>query len=301
MLRRSIRDLRRMKDTPLRSTAFAIAAAAALAVGSTSAARAAATPALPASVMSSKTLTFCSAMTLPPMEFLSPAQKPEGVDIELGDGLAKRLGLHAKWINVPFAGLIPALQSGQCDAIMSQLFIKLGRLRVIDEIPYMYSREALLLKSGSPKIDDLTLLSGKKAATVTGTTATVLLNAANQHLAGAGKKPIDIVMFPDGTSALQQLQFGQVYAYGVAYETALYYSHVAAGQFELGGTPYYKIITGIGVAKSTPGLSDALKTELVAMMKDGSYAAVFNKWGIAPDMIGPKVVDADPASLTTAK
>jgi polar amino acid transport system substrate-binding protein len=241
--------------------------------------------ALPANIAASKTITFCSAVTLPPMEFFNAQQQPEGVDIDLGNALAQRLGVKSKWINMPFAGLIPALLADHCDAIMSQLFIKPPRLKVIDEIPYMNSQEAVLLKAGSPKIATLAALSGKKAATVTGTTATQLLDEANDALKKDGKPPITIVMFPENTPALQQLQFGQVYAYGVAYETALYYGKIAAGQFEVGGPPYYKILTGIGVSKQQPGLEAALKTALAAMIKDGSYAAIFKKWGLEADML----------------
>jgi polar amino acid transport system substrate-binding protein len=245
----------------------------------------AATPALPERIATAKTITYCSAITLPPMEFFNAQQQPQGVDIELGDQLAARLGVKAKWLNMPFAGLIPALLADHCDAIISQLFIKAPRLEVIDEIPYMNSQEAVLLKAGSPTIATLADLSGKKAATVTGTTATQLLQAASEDLKKAGKAPIDIVMFPENTPALQQLQFGQVYAYGVAYETALYYSKIAPGQFELGGPSYFKILTGIGVSKNQKPLEEALKTALAGMMKDGSYAAIFKKWGLEDDML----------------
>lgn len=240
---------------------------------------------LPQRITAAKTITYCSAITLPPMEFFDARQQPTGVDIELGDALAKRLGLKAKWVNMPFAGLIPALLADHCDAIMSQLFIKPPRLLVIDQIPYMNSQEAVLLKSGAPKIASLADLSGKKAATVTGTTATDLLQAASAALVKAGKPPITIVMFPENTPALQQVQFGQVYAYGVAYETALYYGRVASGQFEVGGPPYFKILTGIGVSKNQPAVEAALKTQLAGMMQDGSYAAIFKKWNLQDDML----------------
>jgi polar amino acid transport system substrate-binding protein len=243
---------------------------------------------LPADVTSSKTLTFCSAVNLPPMEFFSPAQQPEGVDIELGDALAAKLGLQAKFINIPFAGLIPALLAGHCDAILSQLFIKPPRLKVIDEIPYMYSQEGFILKAGAPKLSGPEALSGEKAATVTGTTATDLLKKANVALAAAGKPPVTIVMFPENTPALQQVQFGQVTAYGVAYETALYYANLQPTQFEVGGPPYFKILTGIGVAKTTPGLKAALTTALNSLMSDGTYAAIYKKWNLTADMLPQK-------------
>jgi len=219
------------------------------------------------------------------MEFMNPQTQPVGVDIELGTALATRLGVTAKWINMPFAGLIPALLADHCDAIISQLFIKPDRLKVIDEIPYMNSHEAVLMKAGAPKVGTLAGLAGRKAATVTGTTATILLQQANADLAAAHKPAIDIVMFPENTQALQQLQFGQVAAYGVAYETARYYTHVAPGQFELGGPPYFKIATGIGLRKNETELNAVLRAALAGMMKDGSYAAIFTKWNLKLDML----------------
>lgn len=240
---------------------------------------------LPANIVASKTLTVCSAVNLPPMEFFSASQKPEGVDIDLANQLAARLHLKTKIINIPFAGLIPALIAHNCDVIMSQLFIKPPRLKVIDEIPYMYSQEGFIIKAGKPKLSGPEALSGKKAASVTGTTATDLMKAANAKLAAAGKPPIKIVLFPENTPALQQVQFGQVDAYGVAYETALYYAALSPTQFQVGGDPYFKILTGIGVSKDTPSLRDALKVQLAAMMKDGSYAKIFKKWHIAADML----------------
>jgi len=245
----------------------------------------AASAALPASITTTKTITFCSSLTLPPLEFLSDSQQPEGSDIDLGDALAKRLGVTAKWINMPFAGLVPNLLAGHCDAVLSGLFIKPERLKVINEIPYMYTREGFLLKTGKPLLSGPEALSGEKAATVTGTTATNLLTAANVALVKEGKKPITIVMFPENAPALQQVQFGQVAAYGVAYETALYYSALDPSQFEVGGPAYFKILSGIGVSKSQPGLQAALTGALHDVMADGTYATIFNKWHIGVDML----------------
>ncbi|MGE4482572.1 ABC transporter substrate-binding protein [Acidocella sp.] len=264
-----------------------------MAVGAALALPGVAVAALPASIMSTKTITYCSSLTQPPMEFVNAQQKPEGADIELGDLLAQRLGLKTKWVNIPFAGLIPALQAGECDAIISQLFIKPARLQVIDELPYMYSQEIILFKKGSPTVDTLSGLSGKKVASVTGTTATVLLQAENEKLKQAGAPLIKIVDFPSNTAALQQLQFGQVAAYGVSYEIGLYYNQTAPGEFQIGGKPYFKILTGIGIRKSDSGLRDALQATLADTMKDGSYAAIFKKWNLATDML-PAPMKAQP-------
>ena len=233
-------------------------------------------------------ITFCSALTQPPFESLTADGTPEGIDVDIGADLAKRLGLGAAWNNIPFSGLIPALQAGQCDAILSDLFVKEERMRVLDFVPYMYSQEVLMVKSSTSGITALADLSGKKAATVTGTTATQLLEDASKKLTDAGKPAIDIVMFPENTQALQQLQFGQVDAFGVAYEIAEFYMARAPGTFKQGGAAYFKILTGIGVRKDGTALRDALQHGFDAMRADGSYDKLLAKYQLVDDALASK-------------
>ncbi|HZB91542.1 MAG TPA: ABC transporter substrate-binding protein [Stellaceae bacterium] len=246
-------------------------------------AQAAPSPLLPPDVAKAGKITFCSFIDLPPVEFMDASEKPVGSDVELAEGITSRLGVKAEFNNMPFAGLIPALLAGHCDAIISQLFIKPAREKVINFVPYMYSHEVLLLKKGTTGIDGLADLSGKKVAAVTGTTATNLLEDENTELKAAGKTPIDMVMFPENTAALQQLQFGQVVAYGVAFEAAAYYVHKEPELFATGGQPYYKILTGIGLRKDETQLQKAMAAAFADMRKDGSYHKILVKWDIGQD------------------
>ena len=248
-----------------------------------SAADAAPSPSLPPDVAKAGKITFCSFIDLPPVEFMIEKAQPIGSDIDLANGIASRLGVKADYINMPFAGLIPALLAGHCNAIISQLFIKPPREKVINFIPYMYSHEVILTRKGTTDINSLDDLSGKKVAAVTGTTATNLLEDASKKLKAAGKKPIDMVMFPENTPALQQLQVGQVVAYGLAFEAAAYYVHKEPNVFATGGKPYYKILTGIGIRKDETQLQKAMQTAFDAMRKDGSYHKILVKWDITQD------------------
>ena len=233
-------------------------------------------------------ITFCSALTQPPFESLTAQSTPEGLDVDFGSDLTARLGLGVAWNNIPFSGLIPALQAGQCDAILSDLFVKEERMRVLDFVPYMYSQEVLLLKDSTAGINSLSDLSGKKAATVTGTTATQLLEAASKKLVDTGKPAINIVMFPENTQALQQLQFGQVDAFGVALEIAEYYRARTPDTFKLGGPSYFKILTGIGLRKESTKLRDALQQALDAMRSDSSYEKLLSKYHLEDDSLATK-------------
>lgn len=233
-------------------------------------------------------VTFCSALTQPPFESLTADGTPEGIDVELGTDLSKRLGLGVAWNNIPFSGLIPALQAGQCDAILSDLFVKEERMRVLDFVPYMFSQEVLLVRAATPGVDTLADLSAKKAATVTGTTATQLLEAASQKLTEAGKPAINIVMFPENTQALQQLQFGQVDAFGVAYEIAEFYMARSPKTFKLGGPAYFKILTGIGFRKGSAKLRDAMQQAFDGVQADGSYTKLLTKYHLESDSLATK-------------
>jgi polar amino acid transport system substrate-binding protein len=84
---------------------------------------------------------------------------------------------------------------------------------------------------------------------------------------------------------LQQVQFGQVAAYGVSYEAALYYQRLQPTVFESGSPPYFKIATGIGVSKDTPSLKQDLTVALSGLMKDGTYAQIFKQWHLEGDML----------------
>jgi polar amino acid transport system substrate-binding protein len=245
----------------------------------------AATPSLPPSILATKTITFCSTLTQPPFEFYNTQMKLEGADIDIATLLASQLGLSVKWVNVPFAGVIPALLAKHCDAVLSGLMIIPSRLQIVDMIPYRFAENTVLLRAGDPKLPGTEALSGRKVAVVTGSASPRLLSATNEELAKAGKSPITIVTFSDDTTALQQLQYRRVDAFGVSYETAAYYNQLDPGQFEFGVPLYHKVEDGIAVRKDDAPLRLALASAMSAVMKTSSYDAIYQKWHIGFDAL----------------
>lgn len=272
--------------SPLRALAFAAAlgAVAGLAVP---AAASAASIAVPQSIASAGKIVFCSDISSPPVEFVNPStMKPTGSDIDIGDALAKRFGVRAEWRNVPFKGIIPALLAHQCDAIISQLFDKPARRKVIDLIDYMNSSEALLVRAGNPHgIHSLDDLSGRKVAVENGTTILDLIQAQNKKFAAAGEKKAEIVVYPTDTDALQALQIGQVEVYGTTLESGAYYTLKQPKVFALAGPAFHHILTAIGVRKDDPELAAAIRQGIASMRADGSLLAILKKWHMEGDML----------------
>ena len=65
----------------------------------------------PDRIKSAGKIVYCSDISGPPLGFFDENSQPTGSDIDLGNELAKRLGVKAEWANTPFAGIVPALQA----------------------------------------------------------------------------------------------------------------------------------------------------------------------------------------------
>ena len=230
-------------------------------------------------------ITYCSDISAPPLTFYDAAQKPVGVEIELGDAIAAQLGARARWANTSFNGIIPALQARQCDAIISQLYIKPEREKVVDFVPYMYASNTLMVGSGNTGIATADDLCGKKAAVQTGTTVVGYFTDQSAKCAAAGKPNLDIRQFTKDSDALQQLRLGLVDAYGTTLETAAYVQTQQPGAFKLAGEPFNHVKVGIATRKDSPALHDALTQAFAAIQKSGTYTAVLAKWKLTGDDI----------------
>ena len=232
------------------------------------------------------TLTICSDISSPPLEFYTESNKPTGSDVDLGNAIAKKMGLTAAWANTSFNGIIPALQANRCDAIMSQLYIKPEREKVVDFVPYMYSGSTFLVKkANATSIKEASDLCGKKAAAETGTTVVEYLQEQSKKCESAGRPKIDIRQFEKDPAALQQLKIGLVDAYGTTVETAAYDSKQNAGQFATAGKPFNRIKVGIATRKDSGPLHDALGQALRQVHQDGHYDTIMKKWGLTADAL----------------
>lgn len=177
---------------------------------STSAPRAAMAEGVLDKVKQTGKLVYCSDLSAPPFLYLDPkSMKPTGFDIDIAVSVAKGIGVAAEFKNINFDGLIPALQAGQCDAIISSLFDKPKRRLVVDFVDYAEVGSVVIVKGSSPlAVDGLTALSGHKIAAERGTVNEDELNQENAALVKDGKPGISIVAVPKVTDAIQLTMTG---------------------------------------------------------------------------------------------
>jgi polar amino acid transport system substrate-binding protein len=85
--------------------------------------------------------------TQPPFNMRNRAGKLIGMDVDLARALARTLGVEAKLVTMPFKDLLPALDQGEVDLVLSGISMTPERnLKVAFAGPYFISGKAALTK-----------------------------------------------------------------------------------------------------------------------------------------------------------
>jgi polar amino acid transport system substrate-binding protein len=235
-------------------------------------------------------LVICSDIPYPPQEFFDASGNPIGSDIEIGQEIAKRLGLTPEIQNSVFDTIILALTGGKCDIIISAQNITSDRIKQVDMIPYFQAGQSFVVAAGNPKnIKTQDDLCGKSIAAETGTTEVDYLNGTGdykgQGLSAAcvksGKAAITVKEFQKDSDALLALQAGQVDAYFADSPVAGYYTVQHPDQFALSGLELGVALEGISVQNDSghAGLKTAVQQALISMINDGTYMSILKKYG----------------------
>jgi polar amino acid transport system substrate-binding protein len=97
------------------------------------------------------TLVVGMDLDYPPFETIDASGRPAGVSVEMAEALGKFLGRPVRIENIPFLGLIPALQSGRINIVLSSMTDTPERRKSIAfSDPYFHVGLALLVAKDSP-------------------------------------------------------------------------------------------------------------------------------------------------------
>jgi cystine transport system substrate-binding protein len=103
--------------------------------------------------------------TYAPFTYHDTDNKLVGFDVEIGEEIAKRLGVKAEFVEGKWDGLIAGLDVKRYDAVINQVGITEERKAKFDfSEPYIASRAALIVREDNADIKGFSDLSGKKAA-----------------------------------------------------------------------------------------------------------------------------------------
>lgn len=226
-------------------------------------------------------ITYCATLDNPPRAYFDDQVQPTGFEVDLGVAIAERMELEVQWTQLRFVGLIPALQAGQCDALMQELFIREERLEIINMIPFSNTGQRLVGRvDANDAPGGLEDLGGLKVGVPNGTTIHTLAEEANARLAERGAEQIDLVVLPTTTDTFRLLSTGQVDLVGTTMTAAAYYVGLQPDQFRFAGDPFGLIGTGIGINKENDALTAAMTEAFEAVVADGTYDALIGKYNM---------------------
>jgi len=238
---------------------------------------------LPAAIQQSKEVKVGSDIAYPPVEsFKEGTQTPEGIDIDIANAMGEKLGVKFNFSNTTFDGLIAGLTAKRFDIIMSAMSDTAKRREQgIDFIDYFLVGTSIVVQKGNPKgIKTADDFCGKTIGIQRGTTQEDVAKAQADKCEKDGKGKLTIQTFDTDPLALQQLKLGRTVADMNDFPVAANTVSKASSDFEIVGDQIEAGPYGIAVRKDDTQLRDALVAALKAIIADGGYDKIMEKWGV---------------------
>lgn len=238
----------------------------------------------PANLVEKGKLTYGVAATFPPFEY-KDGELYKGFDVEMGEALAKYMGLEVSILDMDFDGLIPALQGGRIDILNSAMYIKPERAEQVDFIPYMRIGEAIVVPKGNPKgIKSLDDLAGLTVAVTRGAVEEIYANEQNEKFASEGKEQMTILALPTAPDSVLATEQGRADAFFTSLPGASFMLEDQGDVFEIAGTFDLETQIGIAVRKGNTEMKQAIEAALEKFVDDGSYAQLLEKYNLPEEV-----------------
>lgn len=223
-----------------------------------------------------KVLRVGSSADFAPFEFQDVEGKEyAGFDMDLIRAVGKEMGYKVEIQNINFDGLIPSLETGNIDAIISGMSITDERKnKVVFSKPYYQSGLTIVVKGDNQAIQSFSDLAGKKIAVQIGTTGAT----------EAKKIPnAEVKEFNSSADTFIELKAGGVDAVVNDRPVNDYYivksneKNVKSLPDVLSAEDY-----GIALSKKNAELAKKVDAALDKLKENGEYNKIYEKW------FGPK-------------
>jgi polar amino acid transport system substrate-binding protein len=215
--------------------------------------------------------------TLPPQQFVDDKGELQGLNVEMGRDIAKRLCLEPVFVRMDFPAMVPALRAGRFDGIDTGMFWTEERSRMMYLIPHAQQALSVFTVTASPlKVASLEDLGGHVVGVETATLNEKKVKEAMAIWVAKGGKPIDLRSFATATETVAALRAGQL-------EAAVNVDETATDLAKRGGIKV--LLSGISGTPITFAFRDRVVAEaaaaaITAEKADGTYDRLFDTFGM---------------------
>ncbi|MFB7322512.1 ABC transporter substrate-binding protein [Streptomyces sp. NPDC056190] len=239
---------------------------------------------LPARIQKAGTISVGSSVDYPPFEYYAADGKTlQGFEPELAKELESQLGVTFTWNNASFDTLFTALRSGRYDIVYGATNDTAEREKTFDFVNYLRSSQSFVVAKGNPQgVEKVEDICGKAVAAVRGGVQAQFLEKQSQDCVKAGKQKVDVLTFGGNADEQLAVKQGRAAALLENYPTAVDFAKKSDGKLEV--VPNLQVeqrFFGMVLTKDNTQLRDALVKAWQAVIDDGSYGKVLDKWGLA--------------------
>lgn len=220
-----------------------------------------------------KPLTVAMELAYPPFETKDSTGAPSGISVDFAKAFGESIGREVNIVNTQWDGLIPSLQTGKVDMIVSSMTITEDRSKVVDfSTPYANSLLGILVNkdSGITKAADLNQ-KGKRIAVKTGSTGFIF---AQREMTNA-----TIIALADESACVTEVAQGK--ADGFFYDQLTIYRNWQANKETTDAVfiPFQdKEMWGVAVKKGNSELLNQLNTFIPKFTEEGGFDTLSQKY-----------------------
>ena len=207
--------------------------------------------------------------TYAPFSYHDASGKLVGFDVEIGEAIAKKIGVQAEFVEGKWDGLIAGIDAKRYDVVINQVSVSPERQAKYDfSTPYITSQAVVLVKSDSA-IASFADLKGKKAAQSLTSSFGKLAQAAGAELVATDgfNQSVELVLSgrADATinDSISFLDFKK---------------HKPDAQLKIAATQDNADHAAVLLAKGQPELLAAINEALASSQQDGTYLQISNKY-----------------------
>ncbi len=192
-----------------------------------------------------------------------------GFDVDLAKMIEEKSGLKLEIQDIAFAGLLPALQTGKIDAIISGMSVTEERKKAVNfSVPYFNVSQVIIVQKGNTAIENKDDLVGKSVGVAIGTTSDTLA----EEIEG-----IDLTKYNKTYEAILALNTAKIDAIILDYQQAVNFVGQNEGlmilQTELAKEEY-----AIAINKDNPELLGEVDKALNEIVGSDEYNALIAKY-----------------------
>ena len=208
--------------------------------------------------------------TYAPFTFHDASGALVGFDVEIGQEIAKRLGVTAEFVEGPWDGLIAGIDANRYDVVINQVGITDERKAKYDfSEPYIASKAALIVKGDNTTITSFADLAGKKAAQTLTSNFGKLAQENGAELVGTDGFDQSIALVLQGRADATINDSLSFYDFKKQQPDA---------DVKIAATQADADYSGVLLAKGKPELLEAINAALAEIKSDGTYAALSEKY-----------------------